>query len=170
MKRRRIPRCIEMVYDAKRKKIVRKGQESYVFQPRKNTTEDPTEEQIYGWSVQLAEAIHENRGYSGKEEKREKKCVVRRTKNWFVIETRVWENYGKPKYKWHRHHPHCFVAKKTGEVYKDKQRKVCYDLRIRGDRELLFDPENWKESLLYAKFFLKYRKQCKDYVDEELNK
>ena len=47
-------------------------------------------------------------------------------------------------------------------VYKDKSGKVCYDLRIPGDREFLFDPKNrimMSGSYVYAKAVKKYREE-----------
>ena len=53
---------------------------------------------------------------------------------------------------------HCFIDKKTGEVYKAASWKapakiVRYDLRLIGDREFLFNPNNisWAGSHLYMR-------------------
>ena len=53
---------------------------------------------------------------------------------------------------------HCFIDKKTGEVYKAASWKapakiVRYDLRLIGDREFLFNPNNisWAGSHLYLR-------------------
>ena len=53
---------------------------------------------------------------------------------------------------------HCFVDKKTGEVYKAASWKapakiVRFDLRLIGDREFLFNPNNisWAGSHLYLR-------------------
>ena len=53
---------------------------------------------------------------------------------------------------------HCFIDKKTGEVYKAASWKapakiVRFDLRLIGDREFLFNPNNisWAGSHLYLR-------------------
>ena len=51
---------------------------------------------------------------------------------------------------------HCFVDKKTGEVYKSASWKspakgVRYDLRIIEQREWLFEHADWSGGYLYAK-------------------
>jgi hypothetical protein len=51
---------------------------------------------------------------------------------------------------------HCFIDKKTGEVYKSASWKspakgVRYDLRIIEQREWLFANADWAGSYLYAK-------------------
>ena len=53
---------------------------------------------------------------------------------------------------------HCFIDKKTGEVYKPASWKapakiVRFDLRLIGDREFLFNPNNisWAGSHLYLR-------------------
>ena len=53
---------------------------------------------------------------------------------------------------------HCFIDKKTGEVYKAASWKapakiVRFDLRLNGDREFLFNPNNisWAGSHLYMR-------------------
>ena len=53
---------------------------------------------------------------------------------------------------------HCFIDKQTGEVYKPASWKapakiVRYDLRLIGDREFLFNPNNisWAGSHLYMR-------------------
>ena len=53
---------------------------------------------------------------------------------------------------------HCFIDKQTGEVYKAASWKapakiVRYDLRLIGDREFLFNPNNisWAGSHLYMR-------------------
>lgn len=51
---------------------------------------------------------------------------------------------------------HCFIDKKTGEVYKSASWKapakgVRYDLRIIEQREWLFEKADWAGSYLYAK-------------------
>lgn len=51
---------------------------------------------------------------------------------------------------------HCFVDKKTGEVYKSASWKqpakgVRYDLRLIKDREYLFAHADWAGSYLYAR-------------------
>ncbi len=51
---------------------------------------------------------------------------------------------------------HCFIDKKTGEVYKSASWKspakgVRYDLRIIEQREWLFANADWSGSYLYAK-------------------
>ena len=53
---------------------------------------------------------------------------------------------------------HCFIDKKTGEVYKAASWKapakiVRFDLRLIGDREFLFNPNNiyWAGSHLYMR-------------------
>jgi hypothetical protein len=51
---------------------------------------------------------------------------------------------------------HCFVDKKTGEVYKSASWKqpakgVRYDLRLIRDREYLFQHADWAGAYLYMK-------------------
>ena len=51
---------------------------------------------------------------------------------------------------------HCFVDKKTGEVYKSASWKspakgVRYDLRLIADREYLLENADWSGGYLYAK-------------------
>ena len=51
---------------------------------------------------------------------------------------------------------HCFIDKKTGEVYKSASWKapakgVRYDLRLIEQREWLFENADWAGSYLYAK-------------------
>ena len=53
---------------------------------------------------------------------------------------------------------HCFIDKKTGEVYKAASWKapakiVRFDLRLIGDREFLFNPNNisWSGGHLYLR-------------------
>ena len=51
---------------------------------------------------------------------------------------------------------HCFIDKKTGEVYKSASWKtpakgVRYDLRIIKDREWLLENADWAGSYLYAR-------------------
>jgi len=51
---------------------------------------------------------------------------------------------------------HCFVDKKTGEVYKSESWKspakgVRYDLRLIADREYLLENADWSGGYLYAK-------------------
>jgi hypothetical protein len=51
---------------------------------------------------------------------------------------------------------HCFIDKKTGEVYKSASWKspakgVRYDLRIINQREWLFENADWAGGYLYAK-------------------
>jgi hypothetical protein len=51
---------------------------------------------------------------------------------------------------------HCFIDKKTGEVYKSASWKspakgVRYDLRIIEQREWLFENADWAGSYLYAR-------------------
>ena len=51
---------------------------------------------------------------------------------------------------------HCFVDKKTGEVYKSATWKapakgVRYDLRLISDREYLLENADWSGGYLYAK-------------------
>ena len=53
---------------------------------------------------------------------------------------------------------HCFIDKQTGEVYKAASWKapakiVRFDLRLNGDREFLFNPNNisWAGSHLYLR-------------------
>ena len=51
---------------------------------------------------------------------------------------------------------HCFVDKKTGEVYKSASWKspakgVRYDLRLIADREYLLQHADWSGGYLYAK-------------------
>ena len=51
---------------------------------------------------------------------------------------------------------HCFIDKKTGEVYKSASWKspakgVRYDLRLIKDREWLFENADWAGSYLYAR-------------------
>jgi hypothetical protein len=51
---------------------------------------------------------------------------------------------------------HCFIDKKTGEVYKAASFKspakgVRYDLRLIKDREFLFEKADWAGSYLYAR-------------------
>jgi len=51
---------------------------------------------------------------------------------------------------------HCFVDKKTGEVYKSASWKspakgVRYDLRLIKDREWLFENADWSGGYLYAR-------------------
>jgi len=51
---------------------------------------------------------------------------------------------------------HCFIDKKTGEVYKSASWKspakgVRYDLRLIKDREWLFAHADWTGSYLYAR-------------------
>jgi hypothetical protein len=51
---------------------------------------------------------------------------------------------------------HCFIDKKTGEVYKSASWKapakgVRYDLRLIKDREWLLENADWSGSYLYAK-------------------
>ena len=141
------------------------------FQPppkkrRKNTTENPTEEQIYEWCVKHARAIAGLYRMNEREEKGGRKCEVRRSKNWFVVEIFEFDTWNG-RNKWRRYTIMCYVDKKTGEVYKDKSGKVCYDLRILGDREFLFDPKNETMrhgSYVYAKAVKKYRRRLKDYV------
>ena len=51
---------------------------------------------------------------------------------------------------------HCFIDKKTGEVYKSASWKspakgVRYDLRLIADREYLLEKADWSGGYLYAK-------------------
>jgi hypothetical protein len=51
---------------------------------------------------------------------------------------------------------HCFIDKKTGEVYKSASWKapakgVRYDLRIIEQREWLLENADWAGSYLYAR-------------------
>jgi hypothetical protein len=51
---------------------------------------------------------------------------------------------------------HCFIDKKTGEVYKSSSWKspakgVRYDLRLIADREWLLENADWAGGYLYAK-------------------
>ena len=51
---------------------------------------------------------------------------------------------------------HCFIDKKTGQVYKSASWKapakgVRYDLRLIKDREWLFENADWSGGYLYAK-------------------
>ena len=51
---------------------------------------------------------------------------------------------------------HCFVDKKTGEVYKSASWKapakgVRYDLRLIKDREYLYENADWSGGYLYAR-------------------
>ena len=51
---------------------------------------------------------------------------------------------------------HCFIDKKTGEVYKSASWKspakgVRYDLRLIADREWLFENADWSGGYTYAK-------------------
>lgn len=51
---------------------------------------------------------------------------------------------------------HCFIDKKTGEVYKSASWKspakgVRYDLRLVKDREWLLENADWEGSYLYLK-------------------
>ncbi|NDI20077.1 MAG: hypothetical protein EBY85_02100 [Burkholderiaceae bacterium] len=51
---------------------------------------------------------------------------------------------------------HCFIDKKTGEVYKSASWKspakgVRYDLRLIADREWLLENADWSGGYLYAK-------------------
>ena len=51
---------------------------------------------------------------------------------------------------------HCFIDKKTGEVYKSASWKspakgVRYDLRLIADREYLLEKADWSGSYLYAR-------------------
>jgi len=51
---------------------------------------------------------------------------------------------------------HCFIDKKTGEVYKSSSWKapakgVRYDLRLISDREWLLENADWCGSYLYAR-------------------
>jgi len=51
---------------------------------------------------------------------------------------------------------HCFIDKKTGEVYKSATWKapakgVRYDLRLIADREYLLENADWSGGYLYAK-------------------
>lgn len=51
---------------------------------------------------------------------------------------------------------HCFIDKKTGEVYKSASWKapakgVRYDLRLIKDREWLFENADWSGGYLYAR-------------------
>jgi hypothetical protein len=51
---------------------------------------------------------------------------------------------------------HCFIDKKTGEVYKSASWKspakgVRYDLRLIQDRQWLFENADWAGSYLYRK-------------------
>ncbi len=51
---------------------------------------------------------------------------------------------------------HCFIDKKTGQVYKSASWKspakgVRYDLRLIKDRECLFENADWAGSYLYQK-------------------
>ena len=51
---------------------------------------------------------------------------------------------------------HCFIDKKTGEVYKSASWKapaqgVRYDLRLIADREYLLENADWSGGYLYAK-------------------
>ena len=51
---------------------------------------------------------------------------------------------------------HCFIDKKTGEVYKSSSWKspakgVRYDLRLIADREWLLEHADWAGGYLYAK-------------------
>ena len=51
---------------------------------------------------------------------------------------------------------HCFIDKKTGEIYKSSSWKspakgVRYDLRLIEDREWLFENADWASSYLYAR-------------------
>jgi hypothetical protein len=51
---------------------------------------------------------------------------------------------------------HCFIDKKTGEIYKSASWKspaknVRYDLRLIKDREWLLENADWSGSYLYAK-------------------
>ena len=51
---------------------------------------------------------------------------------------------------------HCFIDKKTGEVYKSSSWKspakgVRFDLRLIEDREWLFENADWASSYLYAR-------------------
>jgi len=51
---------------------------------------------------------------------------------------------------------HCFIDKKTGQIYKSASWKspakgVRYDLRLIQDREWLFQHADWASSYLYAR-------------------
>jgi hypothetical protein len=51
---------------------------------------------------------------------------------------------------------HCFIDKKTGEIYKSASWKspakgVRYDLRIIEQREWLLENADWASSYLYAR-------------------
>jgi len=51
---------------------------------------------------------------------------------------------------------HCFIDKKTGEVYKSASWKapakgILYDLRIIEQREWLFEKADWAGGYLYAR-------------------
>ena len=51
---------------------------------------------------------------------------------------------------------HCFIDKKTGEIYKSASWKspakgVRYDLRLIADREWLLENADWSGAYLYAK-------------------
>ena len=111
-------------------------------------------------------AIADLYGMNEREEKGGRKCEVRRSKNWFVVEIFDFDTWNG-RAEWRRFSIICYVDKKTGEVYKDKSGKVCYDLRIPGDREFLFDPKNrimMSGSYVYAKAVKKYRRKLKDYI------
>jgi hypothetical protein len=54
------------------------------------------------------------------------------------------------------HSVHCFIDKKTGEIYKSSSWKspakgVRYDLRIIEQREWLLQNADWASSYLYAR-------------------